>query len=116
MKKLLVLDLDETLIHSSELLLHQDPDFTGFDYFVYRRPYLTQFLHFCDNHFSVAVWSSASDDYVLAITQKIFPDPGKLFVVWGVSKTTIRRRHPEEYDLSGQPLTEFHSILGMTRC
>jgi carboxy-terminal domain RNA polymerase II polypeptide A small phosphatase len=108
MKKLLVLDLDETLIHASETPLARAPDFKVFGYSVYRRPYLSEFLAFCHAHFAVAVWSSASDDYVQAIVRQIFAQPERLVAVWGASKTTIRRSHPGDCDRFGQPLPEYH--------
>jgi carboxy-terminal domain RNA polymerase II polypeptide A small phosphatase len=37
-KKLLILDLDETLIHATSKKLSREPDFIVFDYFVYKRP------------------------------------------------------------------------------
>lgn len=108
MKKLLVLDLDETLIHARETPLERAADFTVFDYSIYRRPYLSAFLAFCDAHFAVAVWSSASDDYVQAVVPQIFAQPERLVAVWGASKTTIRRSYPGDSDRFGQPLPDYH--------
>lgn len=110
MKKLLILDLDETLVHASEMHLGRDPDFTVFDYFVYRRPYLSEFLRFCDANFAVGIWSSAGDEYVHAVVREIFPDPPKLLMMWGVSRTTIRRTTSGTHDRSGLPLPDFHYL------
>lgn len=41
-------------------------------------------------HFDVAVWSSASDDYVDLIVKEIFPDDYELKFVWGRSRCTYR--------------------------
>ncbi len=87
-KILLILDLDETLIHSSSALIHQNFDFQVFDYYVYKRPYLAEFLVFCDTHFQLAVWSSASEDYVELIVEHIFPKEIKPAFVWGREKCT----------------------------
>ncbi len=42
--KLLILDLDETLIHATENELNFSADFRFDRYFIYKRPYLDQFL------------------------------------------------------------------------
>jgi carboxy-terminal domain RNA polymerase II polypeptide A small phosphatase len=94
-KKLLVLDVDETLIHASESILDRPPDFMVFGYSVYRRPHLSNFLAVCFEHFEVGVWSSASDDYLAEVVQTIFPDPDRLRFAWGVSRTCRRFVRPE---------------------
>ncbi len=64
-KLLVILDLDETLIHANPIALErQDWDFEYESYKVYKRPFLDEFLKELPKHFKVAVWSSASDDYV----------------------------------------------------
>lgn len=72
-KVLLILDLDETLIHATSQKIRDDFDFQIYHYFVYKRPYLDEFIKICSENFMLAVWSSASDDYVAEIVQKIFP-------------------------------------------
>ncbi len=90
--KLLILDLDETLISAHEKSLEDPPDFKVCDiYHVYRRPYLTGFLAFCLQNFRVAVWSSATEDYAEQIVKNIFPDPDALNFVWARKKCTFRR-------------------------
>lgn len=88
---LLILDLDETLVHASEAPLARPPDFQLYGYHVYRRPHLDEFLDVCARHFDLAVWSSASDDYVRAIVERIVPDVAALHFVWGRSRATLRR-------------------------
>ena len=87
---LLVLDLDETLIHASDTSLDRPADFTVFGYHVYRRPHLDAFLAAVGESYDLAVWSSASDDYVELIVREIFgADP--LHFVWGRSRATLPR-------------------------
>ena len=43
-KILLILDVDETLVFATEKELSRKADFIVFDYHVYKRPYLNQFL------------------------------------------------------------------------
>jgi carboxy-terminal domain RNA polymerase II polypeptide A small phosphatase len=87
-KILLILDLDETLIHATREKIHDNFDFKIFNYFVYKRPFLQEFITTCAEHFQLAVWSSASDDYVAEIVQKIFPKAIQLAFVWGRSHCT----------------------------
>jgi len=88
---LLILDLDETLIYATRTALNRPADFQVFDYHVYRRPHLGRFLADCAEWFDLAIWSSASDDYVGEIAKAIFPDRSQLQFVWGRSRTTIGR-------------------------
>jgi len=90
-KILLILDVDETLIHASAKELGIKADFKVFDYFIYKRPYLDFFLDEIKDHFMVAVWSSASDDYVNEIVKLIFPENFDLKFVWGRSRCTPKR-------------------------
>jgi RNA polymerase II subunit A small phosphatase-like protein len=85
---LLILDLDETLIHASVTKVRAEADFQVFHYFVYKRPGLADFLTTCAQHFKLAIWSSASDDYVQAIVQQILPPGITLEFVWGRSRCT----------------------------
>ncbi|MDF7812239.1 HAD family hydrolase [Hymenobacter sp. YC55] len=87
-KLLLILDLDETLIHASSKELDRPADFTLFDYHIYIRPYLAEFLVGCSQHFRLAIWSSASDDYVAEVTKRIIPASIPLDFVWGRSRCT----------------------------
>lgn len=93
---LLILDLDETLIHARETPLERAADFIVYGYHVYRRPFLREFLESCGREFELAVWSSASDLYVRAVVQAIFPDPSKLHFVWGRSRASLRTVMPDD--------------------
>lgn len=85
---LLILDIDETLLHASTKPLNRPADFELFRYHVYLRPHLTEFLLGCSQHFRLAVWSSASDDYVAEIVRRIIPDSVALEFAWGRSRCT----------------------------
>lgn len=85
---LLILDLDETLIHATAQPLREPADFEVFHYFVYKRPRVDDFLRRVAAHFRLAVWSSASDDYVQAIVGQLFPAGMLLEFVWGRSRCT----------------------------
>lgn len=85
---LLILDLDETLMHASESPLDRPADFRVFDYYVYKRPHLEVFLRTCNRYFALAVWSSADDAYVEAVVKHIVPPEIQLQFVWGRSRCT----------------------------
>jgi RNA polymerase II subunit A small phosphatase-like protein len=96
---LLILDLDETLIHARETPLDRAEDFRVFNYFVYVRPHLERFLTECAARFRLAVWSSASDDYAAEVARRIFPPTLGPEFVWGRSRCTYSadtRRVQEE--------------------
>ena len=89
--KLLLLDLDETLIHAVTAPLREAADF-HFDLFhIYKRPGLEQFLINIAHHFTLGVWSSASNEYVEEIVKMITPDAIEWFMIWGRSRCTTKR-------------------------
>lgn len=61
--KLLVLDLDETLIYSTMFRLEQNPDFHIGLADVVKRPGVEQFLSSCLALFEVGIWTSATHEY-----------------------------------------------------
>ena len=71
MKKLLILDLDETLIHSTyiDLKLNQKPHKYKF-FYIYQRPFLEEFMESVSLHFDLAIWSASKADYVKEIIKK----------------------------------------------
>ncbi len=89
-KILLILDIDETLMHASDKELHRDFDFKIGPYFVYKRPGLNDFLYEVSNNFQLAIWSSASDNYVLEAVKHLIPIDIKLAFVWARTKCTYR--------------------------
>lgn len=86
---LVILDIDETLVYSTKTKLDIDHDFKLGDYFVYKRPYLDDFIDFVFHNFSLAIWSSATDDYVREITEKLGLEDKAVFC-WARSKATFK--------------------------
>ena len=71
--KIIILDLDETLIYAVEKPLERVQDFMVGPYFVYVRPHARSFIDFCFASFSaVAVWTSSSKDYAEEISWNLF--------------------------------------------
>lgn len=89
--KLIILDLDETLVHATQEELDIPCDFQFDKYFIYERPYLRQFLTDLSKHFELGIWSSAGDDYVSEIVRHIKPGQVDFVVVWGRSKCSLKR-------------------------
>ena len=93
-RPLLILDLDETLIHGSESRLHRDADFMVGPFHVYKRPHLESFLDATTPHFDVAIWSSASSDYVDGIASVLADFVPAWQFIWS-RMHCVQRMHPE---------------------
>jgi len=87
-KKLLILDLDETLIYATEVRLPCDPDFVVGQYSVYKRPYLESFADYCFANFEVAVWTTSTESYASEIVEHIFGGERKLRFLWSRDRCT----------------------------
>ncbi|PIE50517.1 MAG: phosphoprotein phosphatase [Flavobacteriales bacterium] len=88
---LLILDLDETLIHATENKLNIEEDFKYANYYVYKRPLLKDFLIEMSKYFKLAIWSSADDKYVNDIVERIKPIEVEFEFIFGKSRCTVKR-------------------------
>ncbi len=80
---LLVLDLDETLIHvRTREDVGRKSDTTIHGWPLYERPHLQEFLDFCFLNFRVGVWTSASRSYAKGILHKTFQGRKPEFLWW----------------------------------
>ena len=95
-KNLLILDLDECLIHAAEKELDTACDFVMDQFFVYRRPHLDEFLEQMQSAYALAVWSSGTELYVMELLAHIAPDI-KFEFVFDRNRCT-RRFDPERKD------------------
>ena len=84
---LVVLDLDETLIHATTKEDLGEPDFDMEGWKVYKRPHLNRFLDYCFEHFDVAVWTSAGELFADGIVTQIMPSRALKFV-WSAERCT----------------------------
>jgi RNA polymerase II subunit A small phosphatase-like protein len=84
--KLVVFDLDETLVHATEAALPHPHNFKVGPYFVYVRPFALELIRASASWFDVAVWSSSSKEYVEAVTVELFGTPYPVKFSWSVSK------------------------------
>ena len=71
-------------------MLSRVEDYKIFDYYVYERPYLIQFLNQVKLDYNLAIWSSAGDDYVEEIIRQTRLNKYEFKFVWGRSKATYR--------------------------
>lgn len=84
--KLIVFDLDETLVHATEVPLPYAHSFQVASYFVYVRPFASELIKISASRFDVAVWSSSSERYVEAVTAELFGTLVPVKFSWSVSK------------------------------
>jgi RNA polymerase II subunit A small phosphatase-like protein len=89
-RHLLVLDLDETLVHASEVELDRAADFGACGYHIYRRPHLAEFIDYALARFDVGVWTSSGRVYADAIVAALFPAQSLRFV-WARERCSISR-------------------------
>ena len=98
-KKLLILDLDETLIHTECVpddqshLFEYDfkmPSDKGSSYYTKKRPFLSQFLDYAFDNFDVAVWTAAGLDYATLVLENIGVDKTKLKFFYTKENCTLR--------------------------
>ena len=79
---LLVLDLDETLVHANRMALRPGYVAKVGAYYLYLRPGLSAFLHELSAFYQLAIWSSASADYVTALLPHFWPQDLSLTFCW----------------------------------
>ena len=89
-RRLLIFDLDETLVHATLTALPREADFTVEGYCVYQRPGLPACLAALAPLYDFAVWSSASRSYVDAVVEHLFPGPFALRFAWAVERCVQR--------------------------
>ncbi len=93
--KLLILDLDETLIFGTDIPLTWLPDFMVLGkFYIYKRPGLDSFLSAVAERFQLAVWTSATADYAHEVIARILPPTVKLEFAFCRENCT-RRLHSE---------------------
>jgi RNA polymerase II subunit A small phosphatase-like protein len=85
---LLILDLDETLVFASDEVLDYKPNHRVFDYHIYFRPGLMEFLQRVSSLFRLAIWTSSSGDYARAICSLLFEDTSRLEFMWARDRCT----------------------------
>lgn len=88
--KLVVLDLDETLVYSTDRVLDRPADLRVVDYHVYLRPHLHRFLDFVFAEFEVGVWTSSGNLYAEPLVEALMPGRPVRFV-WSSRRCSVTR-------------------------
>lgn len=113
---MLILDIDETLIFASKPKLEIEEESSVFDYFVYQRPFLKDFLDSVNRDYRLAVWSSASDDYVVEVVKNTILCKYEFEFVWGRSKATYRRDFElDEMRVYGSHNDHYHYVKSLKK-
>ncbi len=100
-QKLLVLDLDETLVYATKLALDYPPNCTVGPYHVYHRPGVEQFMAWAFANFTgVAIWTVSTASYAHPVLQQLLGQSyGQLALVWTRRRCTLRLDpHTREYE------------------
>jgi len=87
--KLLVLDLDETLIHATYAPLGRTPEQRVGPYAVYHRPGVAEFIDRALAGFEVGIWTASTLSYALPVLAALVPRD-RLAFVWGRERCTMR--------------------------
>ena len=103
-RALLVLDLDETLVHATEVALESESQHEVPPYFLYFRPGLSGFLQHVSSLFRLAVWTSSSPAHASAVCPLIFPELDKLEFVWASDRCTPTRNFEIDAWSNAKPL------------
>src|SRR5580698_9088119 len=108
-KPLLILDLDEMLLHGvdTEDKKNNKPlpglaiDFWVGKIMAYKRPHLSEFLTRVWRLYDVAVWSSGGKDWVEGAVRTIMADHPQPLFVWSAARCTQRRDFdpPRQYNI-----------------
>jgi RNA polymerase II subunit A small phosphatase-like protein len=87
--RLLVLDLDETLVHATEQPLTRPADLRVDGYHIHTRPGAEAFLREVGQLYALAVWSSAGKVYVETTVAELFSEVRFEFI-WSQERCTMR--------------------------
>lgn len=103
-KPLLVLDLDETLVHSLRYPKEGNDyiHFTELGYYVHKRPFLDYFLQSVSKYYDIGIWSAGTDEYVEIVIDKIMPEGIEPIFVFG--RSMCDRRVIDNYIVYVKPL------------
>ena len=111
-KPLAILDVDETLIYATKEELTREPDFEVFDYSVYKRPNLNEFVNRLEKSYDIAIWSSADNDYVKSIISQLNLDVEIQFI-WGRNEATQKRQLNDYYETGND--TELYYVKSLKK-
>ena len=108
-RKLVVLDIDETLLHASTTELDQPLDYRATRTFVYKRPHVDQFLRYCLQNYRVAVWTTASAQFAQEIFSEVFPIARELEFIWSFEHCTDSLKANGDFNQKIKDLSKIES-------
>ena len=113
-RKLLILDVDGTMIFAEEkadlidIQVEQQHHFELEDcsVLVWKRPGIDEFLEWCFEHYDIGIWSAAGSEYIHSVLTYIIPDHlrSKIKFIW-TSRRCTRRYQQRLLDTEGTPVT-----------
>lgn len=126
--KLLILDMDETLLHTESF---RDNDYLpegSYDfkfplgggawandenwYFTIKRPFLDEFMKYAFDNFKVAIWTAGGSDYANEVIKRCGIDRKKLEFFWTREKCVIKYDFENGHHYGEKPLSKVHKSLG----
>lgn len=103
MNKLIILDLDETLIHTESFPNEYEDDLSfdfkipsdnpNYTYFTKKRPYLDQFIKYCFDNFNVAIWTASGEEYAEIVLSNIGINKDKLEFLYSSDNCTMKMNY-----------------------
>ena len=128
MKKLLILDMDETLLHTesfreSGYVPEGSYDFKfplgggGWSndehwYFTIKRPFLDEFMNYAFDNFKVAIWTAGGSDYASEAISRAGIDKSKLEFFWTRERCTMKYDFETGFSYGVKNLEKIHKSLG----
>jgi len=97
--KILILDLDETLLHATMFHINRSPDFELGLAQAYLRPGLREFMRTVLDRFETGIWTAATREYTLDAITRFVNEPGRLSFIWSREQCSTRtdKATGEEY-------------------
>jgi len=80
--KLMILDVDETLIHSCSEWIGRKADFIAADHMIFVRPYAKTFISLALQQYKVAIWTASYGQYTREILSHLFEDVSDIEFIW----------------------------------
>jgi RNA polymerase II subunit A small phosphatase-like protein len=123
MKPLLILDLDETLIHSE---YNSEPDWYDFSFskdsygqteffYTQKRPFLKEFLNVVKVNFNLAIWTAASHEYAQEIIKEIGLKEEDLVFFYHKEMCTLRYDYDQQNYYGVKKLEKIKSFCPLER-
>ncbi len=79
-RKLVVLDIDETLVHACNEWIGHSCAFTASNYMVHIRPGAQDFLDLLFERYDVSIWTASAGQYLSEVVKKLFAGRSLRFI------------------------------------